>query len=114
MWKLPLMNESARRYLETKFGDLINYGAQDPLSPIDPITYRTPEGDSCLHIAAARGDLRAVELLVDAGMDVNLQGDLANTPLHYARKRGREDVARYLISRGGSPQLVNELGEQAM
>jgi hypothetical protein len=39
------------------FADLLNYEAQDPTSPIDPLTYRAPDGDTCLHIAAHRGDL---------------------------------------------------------
>ena len=109
-----MMNDAARKYLGDTFSDLINYETPDPLQPIDPVAYRTPEGDSCLHIAAARGNLAAVELLVDAGLDVDLRGDLGNTPLHYARKSRHENVVQFLVNRGASPQVVNELGEKAL
>ena len=108
------MDKYDRDYLAAAFSDLINYSADDPLQPVDPFTYRTPEGDSCLHIAAARGDLRAVRLLVDAGADVNLCGDLGNTPLHYARKGSHQDVVRLLLGHGAMPYLTNEFGEKAV
>lgn len=77
------------------------------------MTYVTPEGDSCLHIAAGRGDLRAVMLLVDAGMNVNLRGDIGNTPLHYASNGKHDDIVEFLINRGALPDLANEFGENA-
>jgi ankyrin repeat protein len=78
------------------------------------LTNLTPEGDSCLHIPAGRGDLRAARILVESDADVNLEGDLGDTPLHYARKRARADVVAFLIKRGALPDLVNELGESAL
>ena len=108
------MDESARKYLDAAFSDLVNYDAEDPLQPVDPVTYLTPEGDSCLHIAAGRGNLQAVRLLVEAGLDVNLRGDLGNTPLHYARKGAHGEVVQFLINKGATPGLENELGEKAM
>ena len=108
------MDESARKYLEAAFSDLLNYDAEDPLQPVDPLNYLTPEGDSCLHVAAGRGDLRAVRLLLDAGLNVNLRGDRSNTPLHYARKGAHGEVVKLLIQRGALSHLENELGERAI
>jgi len=106
------MNEaSILKELQEKFSDLINYEADDPLEMIDPITYCTPEGESCLHIAAIRGDIRAVELLIKAGLDINKPGDMGNTPLHYANKFGHRDVADFLIRQGASTKLKNDFGE---
>src|SRR5690349_14202686 len=68
--------QAAIRELQAGFSDQLNYSADDPTGPIDPLTYQTPEGDSCLHIAAMRGDLRAIELLLDLGVDVNKRGDM--------------------------------------
>ena len=110
---MRLMDSNKKRYLEAAFSDLINYEAENPLQPIDPLAYRTPEGDSCLHIAAGRGNLQAVALLLDAGMDPNLRGDLGNTPLHYARSGAHDAVAKLLIDRGASLSLTNELGKSA-
>lgn len=89
------MDESARKYLKTVLSDLLNYDAEDPLQPVAPLSYLTPEGDSCLHVAAGRGDLQAVRVLVDAGLNANLRGDLGNTPLHYARKTAHDEVVNF-------------------
>jgi ankyrin repeat protein len=107
------MNETARKYLAAAFADVMNYEADDPLQPIEPLTYVSPEGDSCLHMAAGRGDLQGVMLLVEAGLDVNRLGDLSNTPLHYARKGGHQAVVEFLISHGARPELLNEFGDRA-
>jgi ankyrin repeat protein len=107
------MHKHDRDYLAAAFSDLINYGADDPLLPVDPVTHRTPEGDSCLHVAAERGDLRAVRLLVCAGLDVNLRGHLGNTPLHYARKGLHHAVVDFLLNRGALPGIANVFGERA-
>ena len=77
------------------------------------MAYATPERNSCLHIAAGRVSLRAVMLLVDAGMNVNLRGDLSNTPLHYASNGKHDDIVEFLIDRGALPDLANEFGENA-
>lgn len=103
-------------YLKNAFADLINYSADDPVKPVDPLTYLTPEGDSCLHYAVLRGDFRAVKLLVDAGLDVNLRGDLGSTPLHYARMTSHQnikDIEDFLISHGAKLDVINELGQYA-
>jgi len=106
------MNEtSIIKELQEKFSDLINYEADDPLEKIDPITYCTPEGESCLHIAVIRGDMRAVELLIKAGLDINKSGDMGNTPLHYANKFGHRKIANLLIHYGASTNLKNDFGE---
>ena len=105
------MDNSAKKYLEESFSDLLNYDAQDIFKSIDPITYLNPEGDSCLHIAAGRGNLRAVRLLLEAGLDVNLRGDLGNTPLHYAHKHS--EIVRLLIEHGARLEVENDLGQKA-
>ena len=96
--------------LQEIFSDVVNYDAEDPMEPIDPISYRTPEGDSCLHLACVRGDFHAVELLIALGLDVNGIGDLGNTPLHYAKRQGNERVVDLLIKRGADVNRENELG----
>lgn len=107
------MKEEDRDYLALSFSDLLNYAADDVLSPIDPLTYRNPEGDSCLHIAAQRGDTRAVQLLMEAGLDANDRGDMGNTALHYARKGSHHEVCELLLQAGADPSIVNEFGQRA-
>ena len=92
-----------------EFRDLINYESEDPGKPIDPLTYVSPDGDTCLHIAALRGNLRVVELLLKAGLDVNRQGDMGYTPLHYAKT---QPVINCLIENGASTSIENEFGRK--
>lgn len=99
--------------LQNRFRDLINYEVEDPSVPIDPLSYRTPENDSCLHLAAMRGDYRSVELLLDAGLDVDSRGDMGNTALHYAKQFGHHEIAELLIRRGASVNVQNQFGKEA-
>jgi len=97
--------------LRVTFADVVNYESDDPCSPIDPITYCAPDKDTCLHIAAHRGNLRAVELLVKAGLDVNVQGDMGYTPLHYA---ATPEIVAFLLAHGASRDVKNEFRTSPM
>jgi len=93
--------------LTAAFANAINYESNDPFEKIDPLTYRAPDGDTCLHIAALQGNLRAVELLIKAGLDVNGQGDMGYTPLHYART---PEIVAVLLASGASTNIENHFG----
>ena len=95
--------------LISEFKDLINYETEDPCEPVDPLTYVTPDGDTCLHIAALRGNLSVVKLLLKAGLDINRPGDMGYTPLHYAKTQA---VMNFLIENGASTSAINEFGEK--
>lgn len=100
-------SEKIRR-LESRFDDLINYDSDDPADAINPIEYMTPEGDNCLHIAVMRGDIESVRDLLDLGLDINSQGDMGNTSLHYAIKFSQDEIYRLLISKGADRNIRNE------
>ena len=112
------LSEAEIRYLQERYKHLMNYQSDHTYDPIDPLTYVNPEGDTLLHIAAYRGDLKSVELLVKAGMDVNQPGDMGYTALHYAYKKNktevylieREDVIKFLLEHGASPDIRSEFG----
>jgi cytochrome c len=70
---------------------LLDYGA------LPNSEHRT---QTALHIAAERGSLGSVEALVKAGADVNALTRFREPPIHYARKNGHEEVARYLLDHG--------------
>lgn len=67
--------------------------------------------DTMLHIAARKGDLEDVKILVASGADVNAIGDIGNTPLHGASSKGRMEVVEFLLSKGADPRIQNEYGE---
>ncbi len=99
------------RELQLRFADLLNYDAEDITSAIDPLTWRSPEGDSCLHYAAMRGDEDSIRILVKLGVDVNLTGDMGQTALHYAKTFGHTDAARALTELGADQSIRNEFGK---
>jgi ankyrin repeat protein len=69
-----------------------------------------PEGDSCLHIAVSRGDIRAIKLLISAGLDLNKKGDMSCTPLHIAYGEKQKAVIELLIQSGADTNAVDEFG----
>ena len=77
--------------------------------------HATYEYETALHIAAKRGCLACVKILVMAGADVNsviTGGDYARSPLHLATLYEHLDVADYLMSHGAalpSPNSTLEL-----
>lgn len=105
------LDDEEMRVLNLAFKDLLNYESADPDSPINPLAYREPGGDSCLHIAAYRGDCVAVRILLKAGLDVNSIGEMGCTPLHYATQRGHTKIAELLIKSGASKNIRNKFGE---
>ena len=68
------------------------------------------EGRSDLHYAARDGDLAAVEKIVTAGADVNLQDKRGWAPLHFAAQACSEEVTAYLLSHGASVDLEDSFG----
>ncbi len=99
--------------LNEEFKDLINYEAEDPCEQIDPLTYIAPDDDTCLHVAAIRGNTRAVELLMKAGLDVNHQGDMGETSLHIAIRKHYMPVIIALIRAGARTDIVSEFNVSA-
>ena len=53
-----------------------------------------------LYSAVLRGDLVAVKMLLDAGADVNAQGELYGNALEVAADRGYKDVVHLLLENG--------------
>ena len=107
---LNKLTPSAMAEIQSRYADLINYQSMDILDPIDPITYRDSGGDSLLHIAVLRRDARTTILLLEAGLDPNIVGDLGNTPLHYTADGNCNEIADLLIKYGAKTDIKNELG----
>ena len=59
-------------------------------------------------LGARRGNLRAAELTIKAGLDINLQGDMGCTPLHIART---PEIVAVLLASGASTSIENEFGQ---
>lgn len=113
----PPMAQSVRGGIadsfRNRFGDLLNYEADDITSPIDLLNWLSPEGDTTLHYAAMRGDEVAVRVLIELGMDINARGDMGRTPLHYALSFGHESAAKALVACGADETILDEFRNTA-
>jgi ankyrin repeat protein len=75
-----------------------------------PANAQTKTGS--IHDAAERGDLAAVTKIVTQNRgSVRALDSYHETPLHFAAKNGRRDVAEYLLLQGADPNAKNNAGE---
>lgn len=65
-------------------------------------------------IAAARGNLKAVERLLEAGADINAQSESGRTALHAAALWGRTEIAARLLALGANPNIEDRKGRKAL
>jgi hypothetical protein len=66
------------------------------------VNARDGSGRSAMSIAAACGNVAAIDALVAAGGDVRLQDDAGITPLHYAVRGGSVAATRRLMGLGAA------------
>jgi cytohesin len=64
-----------------------------------------------LHIAAERGRLDLVQVLIERGADVNIRDSQGRTPLHAAAIGGNAEVIRLLIKLGADVNARDNYGE---
>jgi ankyrin repeat protein len=77
-------------------------------SDFSDINAVTCEGENALHVAVCWGDIEAVRLLLDAGINVNQPGDLGHTPLHEACMRGSLEIVKLLVENGADLFALTE------
>lgn len=68
-------------------------------------------GDRPINIAATRGAVQELALLVDHGADVNDPGEHGYRPLHNAVEQGKLDAVKWLLERGANKTLRNVQGD---
>jgi hypothetical protein len=62
-------------------------------------------GNTPLFAPITWGDAKAVMLLLEAGIDCNVQGERGATALHHAILMGEFDIARILLANGADPHI---------
>ena len=70
---------------------------------------------TALHLAAERGSVEIVEMLLEAGAPMFHYDESGDTPLHIAVKQFHKEIVRVMLARGGELQrLVNKDGDCAL
>jgi uncharacterized protein len=68
-------------------------------------------GFNALHLAVRQGSWESVEMLLDAGVDINEpSGGDHSTPLLIATINGHWDLAKHLLERGADPNIASDAG----
>jgi ankyrin repeat protein len=75
---------------------------------VDSVGY---DGDCPLHVMAWRNDLEGIQVLIEAGANVNATGEMDETPLHIAVTQQNVQMARALLAAGARCDLRCEFGD---
>ncbi|XP_074553958.1 protein phosphatase 1 regulatory subunit 12A isoform X2 [Halichoeres trimaculatus] len=70
-------------------------------------------GGTSLHVAAAKGYVEVLKLLIQAGYDVNIKDYDGWTPLHAASHWGKEEACKILVENLCDMDLINKMGQTA-
>uniref|UniRef100_A0A8C9X3A4 Protein phosphatase 1 regulatory subunit n=1 Tax=Sander lucioperca TaxID=283035 RepID=A0A8C9X3A4_SANLU len=74
----------------------------------------TKSGGTALHVAAAKGYVEVLKLLIQTGYDVNIKDYDGWTPLHAAAHWGKEEACRILVENQCDMDLINKMGQTAL
>ena len=77
---------------------------------VEVLEWRNQHGETPIFQAVAMGMANIVELLINAGADVNAVDDLGGTPIFYAATIRLADIVELLINAGADVNAVNEMG----
>ena len=69
-------------------------------------------GDMAIHLAAKSGDISVMKAFYEKGCDLDLMGQSA-TPIGYALRFGRLEVAKFLVKCGANIDVADEFGVTA-
>mmetsp|Transcript_22718 Transcript_22718/g.63092 ORF Transcript_22718/g.63092 Transcript_22718/m.63092 type:complete len:432 (+) Transcript_22718:100-1395(+) len=79
---------------------------------LSPVNYANQIGQTSLHIAALHGAVETLEVLIELGIDVNIQNQRGTTALHFAAaaKRNAKAAVETLLKAGADPYIVDSFG----
>jgi hypothetical protein len=83
-----------------------------PAPPVPPPTFHNAnapqppaEPTGPVHMAAKKGQIKILEILLDRGGDINGRGSTGRSALHYAIEGSRTDAVRLFVERGANVEM---------
>ncbi|DAZ98526.1 TPA: hypothetical protein N0F65_007025 [Lagenidium giganteum] len=76
--------------------------------------WRSVDQATCLHLAAQCGHSQLINVLVDAGVEVDLQNLQGATPLHFAARAGQLDAALALLELHANVNAQDDRGRSVL
>ncbi|WP_428239513.1 ankyrin repeat domain-containing protein [Gynuella sp.] len=64
-------------------------------------------GDNALHCVCVWGDIEAVKLLVENGINIDQEGEGGFTPLKVAEEFGHKEILEFLTEKGAKTDALN-------
>ena len=104
------MSQGLREVLQS-IADVMFPSDPGAVVQIDSIGY---DGDTPLHVMAWQNNLEAVQVLIDAGADVNALGEMNETPLHIAVHLQNLRMVQALLDAGARTDMRCEFGDTPM
>jgi len=106
------LDEAEHAYLNRFLDEIRETDSFYPLEAVVPTT-QGHLGTTPLHVAAIRGDCRAIALLARVGADLDARGEHGFTPLHEAALQGHVSAVLLLLQQGASPRATTHSGNSA-
>lgn len=75
---------------------------------------RDQKGRTPLHLAAEKGNIRSVRVLVEGGADRNARCNDGRTPLHRAAATGDRRMVEMLLEIGADPTITDDRGRSSL
>ena len=95
--------------------DNIFEGVKNLLTQNINIKYKEDtHGQNFLHLAASKDDTRIIELLIEAGADVDSRDKIGKTPICIAIVAGHTEIVKKLIEKNARPDHKNIYGNNAL
>lgn len=86
-------------------------GTVDALIEAGEIDERGDYGDTALAMAVKRGDIDSIQMLIEAGANLDIPNGEGETPLMIAAQSGDIAILDLLVKAGADPNLKNNEGE---
>ena len=77
------------------------------------INQKNDRGEIALHVAASKGDLKMIKVLIQKGSDPNIQNSYGCSAAHLAAKNYHHEVVEYLVNNGTNATLICQ-GEESL